>query len=133
MNNMFYSASCDLRIKTKDNHSKKTVTEACKKEKKETYRWLVCSLSLESCGGCETERRRRHMAWRAATSRAKPCRATLAPHARFTRIAPRSTSTQIPLLTTRPGPGSGLKDTGLKKDQQVDRQRNKYGPLKEHV
>lgn len=82
---MLHGASCDFR-KSEHNH-KKTVTEACKKEKIETYRWLVCSLSLESCGGCETERRRRHMAWRAATSRANPCRATLAPHARFTRIA----------------------------------------------
>lgn len=111
--------------------TQKTVTEACKKEKKETYRWFVCSLSLVSCGGCETERRRRHMAWRAATSRANPCRATLAPHARFTRIAPRSTSTQLPLLTT--GPGLGPKDTRPRIDQQVDWQRIKYGSLKEYV
>lgn len=108
----------ELHVTLENQEVKKIVTEACKKKKKETYRWLVCSLSLVSCGGCETERRRRHMAWRAATSRAKPCRATLAPHARYTRIAPRSTSTQLPLLTT--GPGSGLKDA-RSRIQQVDR------------
>lgn len=45
-------------------------------EIEKTYRWLVCSWSLLSGVGCEPERRSRQMAWRAATSRAKPCRAT---------------------------------------------------------
>lgn len=45
-------------------------------EIEKTYRWLVCSWSLLSCVGCDPERRSRHMAWRAATSRANPCRAT---------------------------------------------------------
>lgn len=47
------------------------------KIEEETYRWLVCSWSLLSCAGCEPERRSRQMAWRAATSRANPWRATL--------------------------------------------------------
>lgn len=46
-------------------------------KREKTYRWLVCSWSLESCAGCEPDRRSRQMAWRAATSRANPCRATL--------------------------------------------------------
>lgn len=45
--------------------------------RKKTYRWLVCSWSLESWVGWEPERRSRQMAWRAATRRAKPWRATV--------------------------------------------------------
>lgn len=53
--------------------ARQTVTE----KREETYSGLECSWSLLSCAGCEPERRSRQMAWRAATSRANPCRATL--------------------------------------------------------
>lgn len=55
----------------------RSLQDRVKIEREETYRWLVCSWSLESCVGWEPERRSRQMAWRAATSRAKPCRATI--------------------------------------------------------
>lgn len=88
-------------------------TNNYRKERK-TYRWFVCSCSLVSCAGCEPERRSRQIAWRAATSRANPWRATLGSATRTSSSLNKSRDTR-----RHPGLRRNQEENRGPRDQQV--------------
>lgn len=103
------------------------------KIEEETYRWLVCSWSLLSCAGCEPERRNRQMAWRAATSRANPWRATLGSATRAFSPAinkSRANNDRIPTQCSLYDQEDGNKEQDRKKyNQQVTGWWNQKDPI----